>query len=124
MQGPSRPSEEQQPAVKDVVQKVQYNLLILICSNKTVPLIRLYTQHTEGLLPKEVHSFIRQHHPGFDRGILGDAHSPGPSIAHTPTVASDARWLSHEDSAGGKKMKTEGFSFETLCLEECETREE
>lgn len=58
MQCPSRSGEEQQPVSPDVVQKIQYNLLVLISTNEAVPLICLHSQHIEGLLPKEVHSLI------------------------------------------------------------------
>lgn len=58
MQCPSRSGEKQQPVSPDVVQKIQYNLLVLISTNEAVPLICLHSQHIEGLLPEEVHSLI------------------------------------------------------------------
>ncbi|XP_078029363.1 uncharacterized protein LOC144465102 [Epinephelus lanceolatus] len=44
-------SEEQQSVGPDVVQEIQYNLLVLLGSDEAVPFIRLHSQHTEGLLP-------------------------------------------------------------------------
>lgn len=81
MQCPSRSGEKQQPVSPDVVQKIQYNLLVLISTNEAVPLICLHSQHIEGLLPEEVHSLIWQNHPGFESGLLGGTHSPSPSAA-------------------------------------------
>lgn len=58
MQCPSRAGVKQQFVSPDVVQKIQYHLLVVLCSNETVPFIRLHPQHTEGLLPQEVHPLI------------------------------------------------------------------
>lgn len=58
MQCPSGSSEEQQSVGPDVVQEIHNNLLVLLCTDKAVPLVRLHPQHTEDLLPKEVHPLI------------------------------------------------------------------
>lgn len=98
MQCPSRSSEEQQPVGPDVVQKIQYNLLVLLRTNEAVPLIRLHSQHRDGLLPKEVNSFIWQHYTSFESRLLGDMHSPCSSAA-----GSCGFCLGHEETVGWKK---------------------
>lgn len=130
VQCPSRSGEEQQPVGPDVVQEIQYDILVLLRADEAVPLIRLHSQHTEGLLPKEVHPLIWQDHPSFERRLLGDTHSSRSSTAQTSTGTAASEDLSHEDSAGGMdNMETEeetneNYYYLIYCGVDVKTRKE
>lgn len=70
MECTSRPCEEQQPVGPTMVQVVQNNLLILLCTDETVPLISFNAEHADDLLSEEVHPLVGQRHPSFERALL------------------------------------------------------